>query len=133
MKPRSEVVEKAIQDLKAEEQRLEKELGGLADRERALATELKRVRGAIQALVGKEEPSSGEAKGTMTLKLVKETVLRVLKTGTVPLPRLKEEVLKAAKDRGLSGTGIHQVLRRVLQDEQVQETPQGYTLRSLEA
>lgn len=133
MKPRSEVVEKAVQDLKAEEQRLEKELGALTDREKALAAELKRVRGAIQALIGKEEPGSGEAKETMTPSLVKDVVLQALKRGMLPLPRLKEEVLKAAKTKGLSGTGIHQVLRRVLQDKQFQETDQGYTLRSLEA
>lgn len=130
MKSRSEALEKVFQGLKAEEHRLEQELAETQSREKSLVTELKKVRSALQALGDREKPLDESAKGTMNIARVKEVVLRALSASApMSLEALKAEVLKAAKAQGCSGTGLHQVLRRVLQDPSFEETSRGYALK----
>src|SRR5262245_58485761 len=112
---RSEGIAKAVQGLKDEEHRLEQALEALQAQEKALAVELKRVRSALQTLNDASPSDRPEPKGTMSREMVREIALQSLKaSGAVPLPKLKDEVLRQGKARGLSGTGIHRVLLRVL-------------------
>lgn len=118
-------VQDAIRALQAEETRFAQELEALKRQSLAIAADRKRVRLSLAALAG-----SGAAKAGLQDTDALQVVAQALATGPLTAEALKAKLLEHAKTSGLSGTGVHLVLHRVLKDQRFQETKDGYGLAS---
>jgi len=119
-------VQDAIRALQAEETRFAQELEALKRQGLAIAADLKRVRASLAALSGEGGPGKAGLSDADAMRVVVE----VLAAGPLTAEALKARLLEHAKSSGLSGTGVHLVLGRVLKDQRFQETKDGYGLAS---
>lgn len=135
MQKQSAGVLDAISVLEAEEARLAQELDALKSAAEAVGMDLKRVRASLAALKASDgRTSRGDAgKGGLADAVALEVILRVLAAGPMTADALKAKLLEHVQASGLSGTGVHLVLRRVLKDRRFQETKDGYGLLNLSA
>jgi hypothetical protein len=130
MKRVSEAVKQAVDGLRSEEQRLVAELASLKESEKGIQAELKRVQAGIQALTGEQSKTGASARPSLSDAQAMELVSTALQ-GKAPQSHdaLKAVLMEHVKTKGLSGTGVHLTLSRVLKDGRFVEGPQGFKIK----
>lgn len=125
MQKHSDGVDDVIRALEAEETRIIEEIEDNKRQGSRLKAELKRVQLSLAALTG-TSASKASLQDADALQLVAKALI----DGPRSASELGNQLLAHAKASGLSGTGVHLVLARVLKNPRFQETQEGYRLSS---
>lgn len=130
MQKKSAGILDAVRVLEAEEARLTQDLDALKSEATTITTDLKRLRASLAALNGSDAGviRRGAGKGGLADVDALEVVLEALAAGPLAADALKAKLLEHARASGLSGTGVHLVLRRVLKDPRFEGSKDGYRL-----
>lgn len=136
MESHSAAVQEAVRTLREEESRLATELETQRLRLGTLVSDLKRVRVSLATLQGEERGQAirlAGGKPGLTDHDALQLVTKCLEQGSSSFQDLKQRLLAHAKSLGVSGTGVHLVLTRVLKGPRFTETERGYELADLKS